>query len=136
MADHVVRTGTAELEPLIEAAVKQLDADATRLLRALRAVPSDDPDGVTPGVFATIATARRHAFTWFGKIRNLDTDDPAKADALAALSTLAAALGSWYRGLRTTDRVTRQREERLAKERFATATTVLARLDRAPGGTP
>ena len=132
MAEHLAHSGTAELEPLLEAARTQLDADAPRVLRALRAVPADDPDGVTLGVFAAIATARRHAFAWFGKIRSLETDDPAKADALAALSIVAAALGAWYRGLRATDPTTRQREERLAKERFASATIVLERL----GGTP
>lgn len=136
MAEHGVHAGAAELKPLLEAALKQLDADATRLGRALRAVPSSDPDGVTLDVFAAIATARLHAFTWFGKVRSLDTDDPAKADALAALSTVAAALGSWYRSLRTTDATTRLREERLAKERFATATSVFDRLDKALEGTP
>ena len=136
MAESVAHAGASELKPLIEAAVKQLDADATRLLRALRAVPADDPDGVTLEVFAAIATARRHAFAWFGKVRNLDTDDPGKGDALSALSTLAAALGSWYRGLRSTDPTTRQREGRLAKERFASATRILERLETTRGGTP
>lgn len=136
MPEHVARAGTAELQPLIEAARKQLDTDATCLVRALRAVPAGDPDGVTLEVFAAIATARRHAFTWFGRVRNLDSEDPAKADALSALSTLAAALGSWYRGLRSTDPATRQREERLAGERFGTATRILERLDKTLGGTP
>lgn len=136
MAEHTVRAGTAELKPLVEAALKQLDADATRLSRALRAVPAGDPDGLTLDVFAAIATARRHAYGWFGKVLNLDTDDPAKPAALAALSTLAAALGSWYRGLRTTDGATRRREERLARERFATATRILEHLDETLGRTP
>jgi hypothetical protein len=136
MAEHTAHADPAGLEPLLEAARKQLDTDATRLLRALRAVPADDPDGVTLEVFAAIATARRHTFASFGKIRSLVTDDPAKADALAALSTLAAALGSWYRSLRTADPATRRREGRLANERFATATTILERLDTRLGGTP
>jgi hypothetical protein len=136
MAEHVAHAGAAELKPLIEAAVIQLDVDATRLVRALRAVPADAPDGVTLDVFAAIATARRHAYAWFGKVRNLDTDDPGKADALSALSTLAAALGNWYRGLRSTNPATRHREGRLAKERFAAATRILERLDETLGGTP
>lgn len=136
MAEHVVHAGTAELKPLVEAALRQLDADAIRLSRALRAVPAGDPDGVTLDVFAAIATARRHAYGWFGKVLNLDTDDPAKGDALAALSTVAAALGSWYRGLRTTDGATRQREQLLAKERFATATRIFEQLDKTLGRTP
>lgn len=135
MAEQVAHGGAEELAPLIEAARKQLDADATRLARAFRVVPASDPDGVTLEVFAAIATARRHAYAWFGQIRNLATDEPAKTDALAALSTVAAALGSWYRALRATDPATRQREGRLAKERFATATTVFDGLDNAPGGT-
>lgn len=136
MAEHVGQGAAAELGPLVEAARRQLEADATRLSRALRAVPVSDPDGVTLEVFSVIATARRHAYAWFGRIRQLETDDPAKTDALAALSTVAAALGSWYRALRTTDPTTRKRETLLAKERFALATTVFDRLDKPVGGTP
>ena len=136
MPENLARSGTAELKPLIVAAMKQLEADSTRLSRALSAVPPSNPDGVTLEVFAAIAAARRHAFAWFGKVQSLETDDPSKADALAALSTLAAALGSWYRGLRATDAVTRQREGLRAKKRFATATTIFERLDKELGGTP
>lgn len=133
MAERVVQAGAVDVRSLVDAAVKQIDADAARLGRAFRAVPADDADGVSLEVFAAIATARRHALAAIGKLLALDTQDPAKGTALTALSALAAALGSQYRSLRTRDPVVAQKEDALAGDRFAAATKAFAKLDRALG---
>ena len=126
----------ADVRALIAEARRQLDADSDRIGRALRAIPPDDKYGVTVEVFSALARARRHTVNWLEKLIKVETEDPAKHPALTALSTLAAALGSWYVALRETDPATRRTEDRRAKELFARAKRAFADLDRTLGRTP
>jgi hypothetical protein len=127
------QVGSADLRGVIGAAIAQLDSDVARLGRELRALPEDDEDGVSLNVYVAIATARRHALSWFGKVLAVDSPDPARRAALTTLSTVATALGSYYRALRAAGTTTGQREDRLAGERFAAAARAFGELDRELG---
>jgi hypothetical protein len=125
-----------DVRSLIDEARRQLDADAARIARALRAVPVDDADGATTELFAAIAGARRHTLAWLRKLFESDADHPAKRPAVTALSALAAAQGAWYRALRGPDPATKRREDRRANELFALAGQVFADLDQTLRTTP
>ncbi len=133
MASVAVEQNAEELQRLIDAAIRRLDADSARVGRALRAIPVSDPDGVSRDLFRALAAARRNALGIFANVLALETPHPAKGRALTWLALGAAGLGAFYRSLRAGDTPSGRRQDRLAQAYFTRATAAFGEMDRALG---
>jgi hypothetical protein len=122
----------ADVRSIVADARQRLAADMARIDRAVRAAPTGEP--LPNGVFDALGTARRDALTAFGRLLQL-SEAPARQEALAWLSIMAASLTSTYRALRA-ERVspaTAARARQQAQSRLRQVAPAFLALDRALG---
>lgn len=133
MPERVVEVGAPELKRLLEARMKQLEADVAQLGIAIRAVGISDP--IPLAVFRLLASTRRHTLAAFGAVLKLRTEHPAKAHALTWLSLGAAGLSAFYNSLRlrTSAPAASQQQDRRAHRYFTEADEAFLKLDAALG---
>lgn len=120
-----------QLKKALDTALRRQSADALRVGRALRALPTGDVS-VSPALFTAIASAYRNALASTKKLQALP-DEHASA-AVAVFATQATALEAWYESLRPgVPAQSSRRDATRARWHFDAAAKAFLKLDKALG---